>query len=316
MENRYILHFLTPMRHASPFDVNMALDAGYDTVMPYTHVTIDDVTGLTQDAIFSRGPSGVKRTGIFIGGREVDVAAEMLETAQAAMVPPFEASVFADPSGAYTTAAAMVSEVERQLRASSVDDGTAPGNATAKAASKDGPLTGLKVVVYGIGPVGACVSVLASSAGARVHIVSHNSEVRARSVAAMCQARFGSQVNGVCAGDSATKRELIADCHVLLACGKAGVRLFGRDELASARELRAAADVNAVPPEGVEGVGLMDRGKPLAAGSGRAVGIGALAIGNIKYKVQRGLLERMLSAPKPVYYDFRDAFALARELSA
>jgi methylene-tetrahydromethanopterin dehydrogenase len=109
---------------------------------------------------------------------------------------------------------------------------------------------------------------------------------------------------------------LIADCHVILACGKAGVRLFGREELAAAKVLRVAADVNAVPPEGVEGAGLMDRGKPLPAGSGCAVGIGALAIGNIKYKVQRGLFEKMLAAPKPVYYDFRDAFALARELSA
>jgi len=299
MEHPYILHFLTPTRHASPFDVNMALDAGFDTVMPYTGVTIDDVTGLTQDAIFSRGPSGVRRTGIFIGGREVELAHEMLETAQAAMVPPFEASVFADPSGAYTTAAAMVAEVER----------------LAKAAGRDG-LQGLKVVVYGIGPVGACTAVLAVDAGAQVTICSHNSAVRARSVAAMCQARFGAIIGGICAGDSEQKRAVIRDAHVILACGKAGVRLFSRDELAEARELLVAADVNAVPPEGIEGVGAMDRGKPLPAGSGRAVGVGALAIGNIKYKVQRALFQRMRAAEHPVYFDFRDAFALAREFAA
>jgi len=298
MDHPYILHFFTPSRHASPFDVNMALDAGFNAVMPYTEVTVDDVTALTQDAIFSRGPSGVRRTGIFIGGREVDVATEMLETAQAAMVPPFEASVFADPSGAYTTSASMVSEVERQLKASGVAG-----------------LEGMRVIVYGIGPVGACASVLAAGAGARVTIVSHNSEVRARSVAAMCQARFGSMIRGVCAADSSQKQALIADCHVILACGKAGVRIFSRDDLAVAKKLRVAADVNAVPPEGVEGVGLMDRGRPLAAGSQRALGIGALAIGNIKYKVQRGLFEKMRTTPRPVYFDFRDAFALARELS-
>jgi methylene-tetrahydromethanopterin dehydrogenase len=223
----------------------------------------------------------------------------MLETAQSAMVPPFEASVFADPSGAYTTAAAMVSEVERLLKAS--------GQAGLK---------GLKVVVYGIGPVGACTAVLAAGAGAHATIVSHNSELRARSVAAMCQAHFGAHIRAVCAPDSEHKRALIADCHALLACGKAGVRLFSRDELGAARELLAAADVNAVPPEGVEGVGAMDRGKPLAAGSGRAQGIGALAIGNIKFKVQRGLFERMISSERPVFIDFRDAFELARELSA
>jgi len=299
MEHPFILHFLTPLRHASPFDVNMALDAGFDAVVPYTQVTIDDVGSLTQDAIFSRGPNGVKRTGLFIGGREVDLATEMLETAQAAMMPPFEASVFADPSGAYTTSAAMVAQTERLLRT---------GNPQA--------FHGLKVVVYGIGPVGACVAVLAAAAGARVTIASHNSEVRARSVAAMCQARFGAMIQGVCAADSEHKRAMIRDCHVLLACGKAGVRLFSRDELAAAQELLVAADVNAVPPEGIEGVGAMDRGKPMPAGSGRALGIGALAIGNIKYKVQRALFQKMRSTERPVYFDFRDAFALARELGA
>jgi methylene-tetrahydromethanopterin dehydrogenase len=299
MDHRYILHFLTPSRHASPFDVNMALDAGYDAVMPYTLVTIDDVAALTQDAIFSRGPTGVKRTGLFIGGREVELAHEMLETAQAAMVPPFEASVFADPSGAYTTAAAMVAEVERVVKA-----------------SHRGGLQGLKTVVYGIGPVGVCTAVLAAGAGAQVTIASHNSDVRARSVAAMGLAHFGAAIRGVCAGDAEQKRALIADCHALLACGKAGVRLFSREDLAAARELLVGADVNAVPPEGLEGVGPMDRGRQLAAGSGRAVGIGALAIGNIKFKVQRGLFEKMRLAEKPVFYDFRDAFELARELTA
>jgi methylene-tetrahydromethanopterin dehydrogenase len=299
MEHRYILHFLTPSRHASPFDVNMALDAGFDTVMPYTQVTIDDVGPLTQDAIFSRGPNGVKRTCIFIGGREVELAHEMLEMAQSAMVPPFEASVFADPSGAYTTAAAMVAEVERLLTTSHASG-----------------LQGLNVVVYGIGPVGACTAVLAAGAGAQVAIVSHASQVRARSVAAMCLARFGATIQGAYAADSQQKRSLIRDCHVLLACGKAGVRLFSRDELSAARELLVAGDVNAVPPEGIEGVGAQDRGKPLTAGSGRALGIGALAIGNIKFKVQRGLFERMRAADRPVYLDFRDAFGLARELSA
>ncbi len=298
MEHRYVLHLLTPSRHASPFDVNMALDAGFDAVIPYTQVTIDDVAPLTQDAIFSRGPSGVKRTGIFIGGREVELAHEMLEAAQEAMVPPFEASAFADPSGAYTTAAAMVAEVERAVRL------LGPSG-----------LQGLNTVVYGIGPVGACTAVLATDAGARVTIASHNSEVRARSVAAMCQAHFGATMRSVCAPDAEHKRALIGDARVILACGKAGVRLFSRDDLGAARELLVAADVNAVPPEGIEGVGAMDRGKPLPAASGRAVGIGALAIGNTKFKVQRGLFEKMRSAPQPVFLDFRDAFELARELS-
>ena len=65
MEKPNILHLFTPAAQASPFDVNMAYDAGYQAVVPYTGMRVADVTTLTQDAIFSRGPKGVKRTGIF-----------------------------------------------------------------------------------------------------------------------------------------------------------------------------------------------------------------------------------------------------------
>jgi methylene-tetrahydromethanopterin dehydrogenase len=300
MENPYILHFITPAKNVSPFDVNMALDAGFDAVMPYTQVVVDDIVGLTQDAIFSRGPKGVKRTGIFLGGRELDAATDMLEAAKRAMVPPFEASVFADPSGAYTTAAAMVAAVEKALKA-------AGGGA--------GGLKGKKVVVFGgTGPVGACAAMLAAGAGARATVVSHASVDRARAVAQMCARRYGVEITAERAGDGDERRRLIGDAEVILATGKAGVQLLDADDLQHAKSLSVAADVNAVPPEGIAGVGVMQNAAPLAAGSGHAVGIGALAIGNVKYKVQRGLFELMLRTEKPVYLDFRDAFARAREL--
>ena len=107
MEKPYLLHLITPAKNASPFDVNMAYDAGWDAVTAYTNVESDEVDNLVQDAIFSRGPKAVKRTGLFIGGRDMVLAMDMLESARESMVPPFEVSVFADPSGAFTTAAAI-----------------------------------------------------------------------------------------------------------------------------------------------------------------------------------------------------------------
>src|SRR6185436_12027622 len=89
MERPYILHLFTPGAQASPFDVNMAADAGWQMLVPYCHVALDAVAGLTQDAIFSRGPKGTSRTGIFIGGRDVLLAADMLERARKSMFPPF-----------------------------------------------------------------------------------------------------------------------------------------------------------------------------------------------------------------------------------
>ena len=112
MKDPYLLHIFNPTKNVSPFDVNMAYEAEFDGVIPYSNVTLEEVYALTQDTIFSRGPTGVKRTGIFIGGREFGLAIDMLNRAETAMVPPFEVSVFADPSGAITTAAALLAAVE------------------------------------------------------------------------------------------------------------------------------------------------------------------------------------------------------------
>ena len=67
-----------------------------------------------------------------------------------------------------------------------------------------------------------------------------------------------------------------------------------------------------MPPSGVEGVGVNDNGKPIPGT--KAVGIGALAVGNIKYKTEFGLFDEMIESEKPIYLDFRDAYALAQKL--
>ena len=59
MADKHILHMVTPLKHISPFDVNMAVDAGFDAVTPYTNTTLEEVTGLVQDAIFSRPPMNI-----------------------------------------------------------------------------------------------------------------------------------------------------------------------------------------------------------------------------------------------------------------
>jgi len=299
MENPLILHLFTPAAQASPFDVNMAYDAGYDAVVPYTGVTLADVTALTQDAIFSRGPKGVRRTGICIGGRDLDLALDMLDAARRAMVPPFEVSVMADPSGACTTAAAVVAAVEKHLRA-----------------KHDLALAGRRVLVLGgTGPVGTAAATIAAQEGAAVELASHTTVDRARATCERIRARYGLNVQPVLS-DSAAAPQLLGRAEVLIAAAKAGVEVASAGLLAAARALLVAADVNAVPPAGIAGVGVTDDGVPLAAaGSGRAVGIGALAIGNIKYQVERRLFQSMCTAERALYLDFRQAFAKARELA-
>ena len=45
MSKRSIIHMLNPMKQNSPFDINMALDAGYDIIMPYNNVELKEVAG-------------------------------------------------------------------------------------------------------------------------------------------------------------------------------------------------------------------------------------------------------------------------------
>jgi methylene-tetrahydromethanopterin dehydrogenase len=291
---------LDPMPHVSPFDINMAVDAGFEQIFPYNNVQLEQVNGLVQDAIFSRGPAGVKRTGIFIGGRDIGVALSMLEVAQKAMVPPFEVSVLADPSGAFTTAAALVACVEKQIKTHHGDE-----------------LKGAQAVVFGgTGPVGIATGVIASLAGADVTIVDPFNIDVALEKAQQYNARCGATLVGTYASSDADKARLLSQADIVFCTAKAGIQVLNASVLSDATQLKVAGDVNAVPPLGIEGIKRSHNGEPLlhAVNSPGAVGIGALAVGDIKYKLQNALLASLLATETPLYLDFRAAFERARKL--
>ncbi len=296
MEKPFILHMLTTAKNLSPFDVNMAVDAGWISAIPYINVEPSEVRGLVQDAIFSRSPKGLLRTAIFIGGRETKQAMDMLKTAKNSMVPPFEVSVFADPSGAFTTAAGMVAAVEKEL-----------------AEQFDTTLEGKNILALGgTGPVGQAAAVIAAQAGANVRIIGRQLD-KAQRAAELCSEEFGDGKITILAGADADKAEYMQTADIVFATGAAGIELLSADLIAAAPQLKVAADVNAVPPAGIAGLDAFDNGKPLAASKSGAVGIGALAIGNIKYQAQSRLLKRMLESDRPLFLHFEHAFDVARE---
>jgi methylene-tetrahydromethanopterin dehydrogenase len=289
---------LTPLKHMSPFDVNMALDAGYDAAVPYSNVTLEEVTALVQDAIFSRPPKTGVRTGLFIAGKNAILALDMLAAAKKALVPPFGISLFADPAGSFTTAAAMVACVEKTL-----------------IEKKERKLKGLKVAIFGAtGVVGFSSGVIAALEGAEVTLVGYDGVKRVGAAAREIKSRFEADVGVADGSDEQKKSEILAQAEAAFCAGRAGVRIISAAQLAAARRLLVVADVNAVPPAGVEGLDVMANGVELTPNG--TLGIGPLAIGNIKYKTESGLFQRMIAATKPVSFDFRDAFRLARELNA
>ena len=296
MERPYLLHMVTAVKNLSPFDVNMAYDAGWNACTPYTGVTLEEVRDLVQDAIFSRGPKGVKRTGIFFGGRDANLAMDMMEMARSAMVPPFEISLFADPSGAFTTAAGMVACVEQKLRQ-----------------LHGVGLEGQRVLMFGgTGPVGSTAAMLTAQAGADTVIISHQSQAKADSMVRLCTERYQVEMSGADGSSDDQVAKLVGDADVIFNAAKAGVRVLSGEQVAAARRLKIACDVNAVPPEGIEGLGVMDDAKPLEGSSSGAVGIGALTVGNVKYQAQHLLLKKMYQEESPQYLDFNQAFEVPR----
>jgi methylene-tetrahydromethanopterin dehydrogenase len=293
MERPFILHMFTPGPHMSPFDVNMAADAGWQVIVPYAEVGAEQIVAMTQDTIFSRGPKGALRTGIFIGGRDAMLAQRMFEQAQGAMFKPFVVSLMADPSGAFTTAAAMVASVEAALER-----------------AHGGGLAGRRVLVIGgTGPVGRVAGVMAAQAGAQVWLAGRDANASAQAARETGE-RFGVALQGGAASD----RALLSQADVVLACAAAGVQVLSASDLPAATQLKVAADVNAVPPEGIAGLGANDDAKPLAGTA--ALGIGALAIGNVKYQTQQRLLVQMREADKAVRLGVAEALATARAVLA
>lgn len=293
-----ILHMLSPTKNVSPFDVNMGADAGYKVIVPYNGVTLEETAGLVQDAIFSRPPHYGQKTGFFIGGKDALLALDMLDAAQKALVPPFQVSTFADPAGSFTTAAAMVACCERVLK------------------FKFGrSWRGLKVAVFGAtGVVGFASSIIAALEGAQVQLVAHRGVERVIKNADISKKRFGVDLEPVNGETADQKRDIIANAEVIFAAAAAGVQVVSAEHKALAKKLLVVADVNAVPPPGVEGMGLFMNGDALPGC--QALGVGPLAIGDIKYKTQAGLFKRMLASSEPLALDFRHAFELARELVA
>ena len=110
--------------------------------------------------------------------------------------------------------------------------------------------------------------------------------------------------------------EFLQDSDVVIGAAKAGMQILSKEQMKQAPKLLVAADTNAVPPAGFEGVDVNDMGKELEFTPQKAVGLGALAIGNVKYKVHFHMFEMMKNADKPLYLDHEQAFEVARKYAA
>ncbi len=297
MQKVSILHLITAAKNASPFDVNMAYDAGFDKIMPYTNVVLDDVIALTQDAMFSRSPNGVKREALFFGGRDIHVALEMQKAAVLGMFTPFEMSTMTDPSGAFTTAAAMIAKIDAHLT---------QNNQT---------LAQQTIAIFGAnGTVGTTAALIAASLNASVQLVAHKNVAQTQAYANTLHEKYGFKLQVVDGTNDVAKTSILNNANVAICAAVAGVRVLEAVHFAQSKALKIIADVNAVGPSGAAGVEVMSDGG-LIEGT-QIAGFGALMIGQLKYKTQQKLLQNILAADHPIHVDFNDAFEVARDMLA
>ena len=298
IEKPSILHAISPTKFVSPFDVNMAYDSGFDKVSTYTNVEMDDINDLVQDIVFSRHPNDCKKTGLFIAGEDDEKAIEMMEKAKKAMVPPFEISIFADPAGSFTTAAAMIGCVKKLLKGKFKTD------------LKDKVLQ----IVGAKGIVGGACAVIAAQEGAKVGMVIHREgaiepiEKRIKNY----KEKYKVNLNAIMGISDDEKTKMSENADIILCAAKAGSEALLKKHFSSAKNLKIVSDVNAVPPPGVEGLEVNFNGDAIRGT--KIYGIGALAVGQIKAQVQHKLLKLMCESGKPVFLDFREAFKIAEQL--
>ena len=254
----------------SVFDRVVAFDAGADEVMSYGGVAADAVRDLVHGAIFTRGPKDLHHTAIFIGGTDMAAGERLLAAVRNAFFGPMRVSVMLDSNGSNTTAVAAVAKL-------------------LQAAGPIGDVQGRRVVITaGTGPVGVRAAGLFARAGADVVLTSRRPEQSAEVIEGL-RKRFGDSVRAVKMSDRSQAAAVMEDAQLVLNAGGAGICLVPRDAWAGRAGLRAVADLNAVPPLGVEGIEVNDDG--VERESVRT--FGALGVGKLKMKIHKACIARL-----------------------
>jgi hypothetical protein len=253
--------------HPSVFDRVVAFDAGADEVMSYGGVTPENVRDLVHGAIFTRGPKHLHHTAIFIGGSDMAQGERLLTGVKKAFFGPLRVSAMLDSNGSNTTAVAAVAKMRQ---------------------AAGGSLDGRPVVVTaGSGPVGLRAAGLLAKAGALVTVTSRRAGDG--KLSETIRQRFGGSVREAAMADASGASAVLDGTEMVLNAGPAGVCLIPRSAWVGRSGIRVVADVNAVPPLGVEGVEVTDDG----ATRENVTTFGALGIGGLKMKIHKACVARL-----------------------
>ncbi len=294
-----ICYFFDTDDNASPFDINMAYDAGFDIVIPISKMKAEYVPKLIQDAIFSRKPNAP--TTFFIGGSDVKEGEKIAKAAKKSLVPPFECPIIIDPRGSHTTASAVV--------AMSLDI------ANRKHGIKN--LKGKKVVIFGAGPVGRIAAILASKIGCNTFLVetwdkSNEDFIKKLAKDLTQEAGEGAtEISGLFAPLIKQRFDIVKDADVIWSLAAAGVEILTQEWMEKLPGKKIVVDINLVPPYGIEGLKPKHKNDEIYPG---IFGIGALALGRLKANSEGQILKEASNTKGLKIFDYNYAFTVAKEL--
>ncbi len=271
----------------SVFDSVVAYDGGAEHVIGHANITPDNVGPLVDGAVFTRGAKDKRFTALFVGGGDMAAGEAVLDAVKRRFFGSFRVSVMLDSNGSNTTAAAGVALL-------------------AKSASLVGKRA---VVLAGTGPVGMRAAGMLALEGAQVTITGRQ-RGRAEAAAAVIASRFGMAVAAVEAADPAARAAAIAGAQIVYAAGAIGHELLDEAAWRGEASVELLADVNAQPPLGIGGIGVMDKGKD----HGGKLAFGALGIGGLKLKLHRACIARLFERDDQVL-DAEAILQLAKELA-
>ncbi|MFX1391745.1 MAG: methylene-tetrahydromethanopterin dehydrogenase N-terminal domain-containing protein [Promethearchaeota archaeon] len=292
-----ICYFFDTDENASPFDINMAYDAGFDVVIPFSKMTSDQVPKLVQDAIFSRKPKAP--TTFFIGGSNVKEGDKIAKKVIESLVTPFECPVIIDPRGSHTTASSVVAKTIEIAKEHEIYD-----------------LKRKKVVILGAGPVGRIAAIIAAKLNCKTYLVEtweKSNEEFIKNLAKELNEEIGeieNEIVGVFAPNDEKKLEIINNADFIWCLAAAGVQILSKKLLAKLKN-KIVIDINLVPPYGIEGLKPKDNNKEIYP---TIFGIGALALGRLKSNIEANILKEASETKGNRVFDYNSAFEQAKKI--
>lgn len=254
---------------ASVFDQVVAYDAGADHIISLGGITPDNVEAHVHGAMFTRGGEALKNTAIFVGGSHVEQGEAVFEKVKKTFFGPVRNAVMMDSNGSNTTSAATVRRI-----ASSID------------------LQGKKAMVLaGTGPVGVRTATLLAVEGCQVGITSRSMEKAAQASKQM-KTDWDVTVTPHGVASPEELEPLLQEADIIVAAGGAGVELLPKVIWQNLTQVKVLADVNAVPPLGIEGSQVMDKGEDREG----KLFYGAIAIGSLKMKIHHRCVESLFES--------------------